>query len=94
MNVFKVSKLADVIEPTQFVEVYGKLSAGDYVGKLVPSLGMLIEHELFNPQILVSDEFLDTNTFLSITYFDSISEPLKLVNEGLKLFEKCLLPYP
>jgi hypothetical protein len=89
MNVFKVSKLADVIEPTQFVEVYGKLSAGDYVGKLAPSLGMLIEHELFNPQILVSDEFLDTNTFLSITYFNSVSEPLKLVNEGLKVIREA-----
>jgi hypothetical protein len=84
-----IPKLADVVEPTQFVEAYSKLSPGDYVGRLVPSLGMLIEHELFDPRVIVSDEFSDPITFLSITHLDPMLDALKMVNSGLKVVREA-----
>jgi hypothetical protein len=84
-----VPKLADVVELTQLVEAYGRMSPGEYVGRLAPSLGMVIEHELFDSRIIVSDEFLDTVTFLSITHLDPMSEALKIVNDGLKIIREA-----
>jgi hypothetical protein len=84
-----VPKLADVAEPTQFVEAYSRLSPGEYVGKLAPSLGMLIEHELFDPHVIVSDEFSDTLTFLSITHLDPMLNALKMINDGLKVVREA-----
>jgi len=84
-----IPKLVDVAEPTQFVEAYSKLSPGDYVGRLAPSLGMLIEHELFDSHVIVSDEFSDTITFLSITHLDPMLDALKMVNSGLKVVREA-----
>ncbi len=84
-----IPRLKDVVEPTQLVEAYSKLSPGEYVGRLAPSLGMIIEHELFDPRVVVSDEFLDTVTFLSITYFDPMADALKMVNGGLKVVREA-----
>jgi hypothetical protein len=84
-----IPKLVDVAEPTQLVEAYSKLSPGEYVGKLAPSLGLLIEHELFDPRVIVSDEFSDTITFLSITHLDPMLDALKMVNSGLKVVREA-----
>lgn len=84
-----IPRLKDVVEPTQLVEAYSRLSPGEYVGRLAPSLGMVIEHELFDPRVVVSDEFLDTVTFLSITHLDPMVEALKMVNGGLKVVREA-----
>ncbi|MEM2277727.1 MAG: hypothetical protein QXS10_07605 [Candidatus Bathyarchaeia archaeon] len=76
-------KLSDVVEPSPLVEAYSTLTPGDYVGRLAPSLGMIMEHELYNREILISNEFLDTDTFLFITYLKPMADVLKTVNDGL-----------
>jgi len=84
-----IPKLVDVVKPTQLVEAYSKLSPGEYVGRLAPSLGLLIEHELFDPRVIVSDEFSDTITFLSITHLDPMLDAVKMVNSGLKVVREA-----
>jgi hypothetical protein len=84
-----IPKLIDVVEPTQLVEAYSRMSPGEYVGRLAPSLGMVIEHELFDSRVIVSDEFLDTVTFLSITHLDPMLDALKIVNDGLKVIREA-----
>ncbi|MEM2240496.1 MAG: hypothetical protein QXL27_09410 [Candidatus Bathyarchaeia archaeon] len=84
-----IPRLKDIVEPTQLVEAYSRLSPGEYAGRLAPSLGMIIEHELFDSRVVVSDEFLDTITFLSITHLDPMVEALKMVNGGLKVIREA-----
>ncbi|MEM4436665.1 MAG: hypothetical protein QXO22_06920 [Thermosphaera sp.] len=84
-------KLSDVIEPSPLVEDYSTLTPGDYVGRLAPSLGMIIEHELYNREILISNEFLDTDTFLFITYLKPMVDVLKIVNDGLNRLHEAPL---
>jgi hypothetical protein len=75
--------LADVAEVSGLVESYRGLELGQYVGRLAPSLGLIIEKDLYKGKAMVSTEFSDTAQFLSITHLDKMIEPLRLVNSGL-----------
>ncbi len=84
-------KLSDVVEPSPLVEAYSMLAPGDYVGRLAPSLGMIMEHELYNRKILISNEFLDTDIFLSITHLKPMADVLKIVNDSLNRLHEAPL---
>ena len=84
-------RLQETIEVSPLVEAYSRLSPLEYVGKLAPSLGMIIEHEFFNPQIVVGSEFLDTEAFLSITHLDPMLDILKMINDGLRVVREAPL---
>ncbi len=86
-----VPKLNDVVEPSPLVEAYSTLTPGDYVGRLAPSLGVIMKHELYNREILVNNEFLDTDAFLSITYLKPMADVLKIVNDGLNRIHEAPL---
>ncbi|MEM3390585.1 MAG: hypothetical protein QW491_14450 [Thermoproteota archaeon] len=84
-------KLSDVVEPSPLVETYSTLPPGEYVGRLAPSLGMIIEHELYDQGIQINNEFLDTDTFLFITYLKPMADMLKTVNDGLNTLHEVPL---
>jgi len=84
-------KLHETVEVTPLVEAYSRLKPQEYVGKLAPSLGMLIEHELFNPQTIVGFEFLETEAFISITHPDPMLDILRMINDGLRVVREAPL---
>jgi hypothetical protein len=76
-NVVDLSELAS--------KVYIPLNPQEYVGRLAPSLGLIIQRDLSIQEVVVSNEFLDPLTFLSTTYFsDTIKDTLRMVNTALQ----------
>jgi hypothetical protein len=81
-----IPRLKDVVELTDVAaSIYTKLNPQDYVGKLAPSLGLILQRDLNVASVDVSFEFLDPLAFISITHFrDAIVEALKIVNTALQ----------
>jgi len=81
-----VLRLWDVVELTELAsKVYRGLHPEEYVGKLAPSLGLIIQRDLKIADVEVSLEFLNPIAFLSMTYFrDPIKEALRTVNTALQ----------
>ncbi len=79
-------RLKDVVELSELAsKVYRYLEPQEYVGKLAPSLGMILQKDLGIAYIEVSSEFLDPITFLSITYFRKpLIDALRAVNTSLQ----------
>lgn len=81
----KIPSLADAVEPSTFVFEYRDLNIQSYIGKLAPSLGLLLTHQLFRPISAISSEFVEPQFFLGLTDFNSsITEALKIVNTTLQ----------
>jgi hypothetical protein len=81
----KIFALEEVLEPSQFVRAYKDLAASDYVGRLAPSLGLVVTRKLYDPTVGLSSEFTDPEIFIGITHFsDAMVDALKLVNRGLQ----------
>jgi len=79
-------RLKDVVELSDLAQrVYRYLQPQEYVGKLAPSLGMILQKDLGIASIEVSSELLDPIKFLSITYFRKpLVEALRTVNTSLQ----------
>jgi hypothetical protein len=79
-------RLKDVVELSELAsKVYRYLEPQEYVGKLAPSLGMILQKDLGIADIEVSSEFLDPIAFLSITYFRKpLIDALRTVNTSLQ----------
>jgi len=79
-------KLRDVVGLSDLASnVYQHLKPQEYIGKLAPSLGMIIQKDLNIADVKVSDEFLDPVTFLSTTYFrEPLVDALRAVNTSLQ----------
>jgi len=66
-------------------KVYRRLEPQEYVGRLAPSLGMILQKDLNIANVEVSEEFLDPITFLAATYFrEPLVDALKAVNTSLQ----------
>ncbi len=76
--------LSDVVEPSDFVFAYKDLDVGSYVGRLAPSLGLLIIHKLYEPTAAISKEFVDCELFLGMTELSPFIDALKIVNKALQ----------
>ncbi len=81
-----IPRLRDAVELSELAsKVYIPLNPQEYVGKLAPSLGLIIQRDLGIQEVVVSNEFLDPLTFLSTTYFsDTIKDTLRIVNTALQ----------
>jgi hypothetical protein len=81
-----ILKLKDVVELTDLAsKVYRGLHPEEYVGRLAPSLGLILQRDLRIANVEVSFEFLNPIIFLSSTYFrEPIKEALKIVNTALQ----------
>jgi hypothetical protein len=79
-------RLRDVVELSELAsKVYRYLDPQEYVGKLAPSLGMILQKDLGIADIEVSSEFLEPVTFLSITHFRKpLIDALRIVNTSLQ----------
>ena len=76
-EVVKLSELAS--------KVYRRLEPQEYVGRLAPSLGMILQKDLNIANVEISEEFLDPITFLTTTYFRKpLVNALKSVNTSLQ----------
>ncbi len=81
----KIFTLEDVLEPSEFVHAYRDLAASEYIGRLAPSLGLVITRKLYDPTVALSSEFVDPEVFIGITHFsDAMVDALKSVNRGLQ----------
>ena len=80
----KVPVLRDAIEPSELVFAYKDLDVRSYVGRLAPSLGLLIIHKLYEPTAAISKEFVDCELFLGMTELSPFIEALKIVNKTLQ----------
>jgi hypothetical protein len=82
-----IPRLKDAVELSELAsKVYIPLNPQEYVGRLAPSLGLIIQRDLLDiREVTVSNEFLDPLTFLSTTYFsDTIKDTLRMVNTALQ----------
>jgi hypothetical protein len=81
-----VVRLKDAVRLTDIADkVYKNLEPEKYVGKLAPSLGLIVQRDLGIANVEVSDEFLNPETFLLFTYFrDPVKEALRSINEALQ----------
>ncbi|MFP3319301.1 MAG: hypothetical protein RXO24_01965 [Acidilobus sp.] len=81
-----VVRLNDAVRLTDLADkVYKNLEPEKYVGKLAPSLGLIVQRDLGIANVEVSDEFLNPETFLLFTYFrDPVKEALRSINEALQ----------
>jgi len=81
-----IPRLKDVVELSELAsKVYIRLNPQEYVGRLAPSLGLIIQWNLGIQEVVVSNEFLDPLIFLSTTYFsDTIKDTLRMVNTALQ----------
>ncbi len=79
-------RLKEVVELSELAsKVYRYLEPQKYVGKLAPSLGMILQKDLDIADVEVSEEFLEPITFLATTYFrESIIDALRIVNMSLQ----------
>ncbi|MGC8988013.1 hypothetical protein, partial [Infirmifilum sp.] len=79
-------RLKEVVElSTLASKVYRYLEPQEYVGRLAPSLGMVLQKDLGIADIEVSEEFLDSATFLATTYFrEPLVDALRVVNVSLQ----------
>jgi len=77
-------KLEDLVEPSDFVYAYKDLAPTNYIGRLAPSLGLLITHKLYKPALAISKEFVDCELFLGMTNLSPFLEALKNVNKTLQ----------
>ncbi|MHA1664976.1 MAG: hypothetical protein ACTSVW_04010 [Candidatus Njordarchaeales archaeon] len=79
-------RLSEVVKLNDFAsKVYRFLEPQEYVGKLAPSLGMIIERDLNITNIAVGYEFLDPKTFIAMTYFrEPLIDALRAVNTCLQ----------
>ncbi len=89
-----VMKLSDVIELTSFASnVYRYLNPQEYVGKLAPSLGLILDSDLgiSSTRVSVGREFVDVIDFLSMTYFRKpLVDALRTVNTGLQVTREAI----
>lgn len=76
--------LRDLVEPSDFVSAYRKLAPTEYIGRLAPSLGLLIIHKLYRPTYAISKEFVEPELFLGMTELPPFIEALKDVNSTLQ----------
>ena len=76
--------LEDLVEPSDFVHAYKNLAPTNYIGRLAPSLGLLITHKLYKPTLAISKEFVDCELFLGMTNLSPFLEALKNVNKTLQ----------
>lgn len=80
----KIPTLKDVIEPSDFVFAYKDLDAQNYIGRLAPSLGLVITYKLYKPITAISKEFVDCELFLGMTDLNPpFLEALRSVNKAL-----------
>jgi len=79
----EIPSLRDV-EPSDFVSAYKDLAPPDYIGRLAPSLGLLITYKLYKPTPAISKEFVDCELFLGITELTPFLEALTHVNKTLQ----------
>ncbi|ACL10887.1 Putative uncharacterized protein [Desulfurococcus amylolyticus 1221n] len=79
-------RLKEVVElSTLASKVYRYLEPQEYIGRLAPSLGMILQKDLGIADIEVSEEFLDSATFLATTYFrEPLVDALRVVNVSLQ----------
>jgi len=84
MSEEKVPVLSDAVEPSDFVFAYKDLDVGSYVGRLAPSLGLIIIHKLYEPTAAISKEFVDCELFLGMTELSPFIDALKIVNKALQ----------
>jgi len=86
MNALGLPRLREAVELTELAaRVYRYLEPQEYVGRLAPSLGMILQRDLGIAEIEVSSEFLDTITFLSTTHFrEPIVDALRSINTSLQ----------
>lgn len=80
----EIPTLRDVVEPSDFVSAYKDLAPPDYIGRLAPSLGLLITYKLYRPIPAISKEFIDCDLFLGMTELPPFLETLKDVNRTLQ----------
>lgn len=80
----EIPTLRDVVEPSDFVSAYKDLAPPDYIGRLAPSLGLLITYKLYKPTPAISKEFVDCDLFLGMTELPPFLEALKDVNRTLQ----------
>ena len=85
--------LKDALKPSEFVEAYMETERSQYIGRLAPSLGLLIEHKLYG-EVFLSKEFTDPSLFLGITHFgEGLCNALKNINSCLvRSVETVTLP--
>jgi predicted AAA+ superfamily ATPase len=81
-----VVRLNDAVRLTDLADkVYKNLEPEKYVGKLAPSLGLIVQRDLGIADVEVSEEFLNPVTFLLFTYFrEPVKEALRSINEALQ----------
>jgi len=81
-----VVRLKDTVKLTELASrVYRGLHPEEYVGKLAPSLGLVVQRDLRVASVGVSYEFLDPVTFLLLTHFrEPVKEALGAVNTALQ----------
>ncbi|MCL7389666.1 MAG: hypothetical protein LZ173_07020 [Thaumarchaeota archaeon] len=86
--------LKDVVELNDLAQsIYLKLTPEDYVGMLAPSLGTLIAKDLKIRDAVISTEFADPMTFLSVTYFRAaLKEALRYINDRLNIPDVSVIP--
>jgi len=79
-------RLKEVVELSELASnVYRYLEPQEYVGRLAPSLGMILQKDLGIADLEVSSEFLDPVTFLTITHFrEPLIDALRIVNTSLQ----------
>jgi len=79
-------RLKDVVELSGLAQrVYQYLQPQEYIGKLAPSLGMILQKDLGMASVEVGNEFLDPIVFLSITHFrEPLVKALRTVNTSLQ----------
>ena len=81
-----VVRLKDAVKLTELASrVYRGLHPEEYVGKLAPSLGLVVQRDLRVASVEVSYEFLDPVTFLLLTHFrEPVKEALGAINTALQ----------
>ncbi|MEM3693681.1 MAG: DUF499 domain-containing protein [Candidatus Bathyarchaeia archaeon] len=65
--------LEEFVKPSEFTMAYKDLEAGEYIGRLAPSLGLIVKDSLYQPIPGLSREFKDPERFLLLT---NLNEPI------------------
>jgi hypothetical protein len=81
-----IPRLKDAVELTELAsKVYANLDPQAYVGRLAPSLGLVMQKDLEIADVSISSEFLDPILFLSATHLrEAIIDALRTVNSALQ----------
>jgi hypothetical protein len=81
-----ILRLKEAVELTELAsKVYARLDPQEYVGKLAPSLGLVMQKDLSLAEVAVSSEFSEPIIFLSTTHFrEAMVEALRTVNAALQ----------